>query len=311
MKIIDGIERIKKRYPYPVLTIGNFDGVHLGHQEIFRMLVTRAKEKDGTSVVFTFEPHPLRVLAPERAPKLLTTYSDKVRLVKSFGIDLLICANFTKDFARIKAEEIVRDILCETIGVREIFIGSNFLFGKDRKGSPELLKKLGKKHGFRVTVLPEMMSGNSALSSSRIRKLIAKGKVEEASGLLGRNYSVEGVVIEGAKRGKTLLNVPTANIATTNELFPRDGVYAVTVDLGKHRYGGAANLGQNPTFGEKKFSFEVHILSLNRDILGETLRVHFIQRIRDEIKFDNVSALALQMRRDINQVQEIVKEHMK
>jgi riboflavin kinase/FMN adenylyltransferase len=311
MKIIDGIERIKKRYPYPVLTIGNFDGVHLGHQAIFRMLVTRAKEKDGTSVVFTFEPHPLRVLAPERAPKLLTTYSDKVRLVKSFGIDLFICANFTKDFARIKAEEIVRDILCETIGIREIFIGSNFLFGKDRKGSPELLKKLGRKHGFRVTVLPEMKSGNTALSSSRIRKLIAKGKVEEASGLLGRNYSVEGVVIEGAKRGKTLLNVPTANIATANELFPRDGVYAVTVDLGKHKYGGAANLGQNPTFGEKKFSFEVHILGLNRDILGENLRVHFIQRIRDEIKFDNVNELSHQMRRDIDKVQEIVKEHKK
>jgi riboflavin kinase/FMN adenylyltransferase len=310
MKIIDGIERIKKRYPYPVLTIGNFDGVHLGHQAIFNSLVRRAKEKDGTSVVFTFEPHPLRVIAPERAPKLLTTYGEKVRLVKSFGIDLLICANFTKEFARIRAEDIVRDILSETIGVREILIGANFLFGKDRKGSPELLKRLGKKYGFRVTVLPEMKSGSSALSSSRIRKLIAKGRVKDASVLLGRNYSVEGVVIEGAKRGKTLLNVPTANIATNNELFPGDGVYAVTVDLGKHKYGGAANLGQNPTFGEKKFSFEVHILGLNRDILGDTLRVRFIERIRDEIKFDNVTELATQMRKDIDQVQEIVKKQM-
>ncbi len=307
MKLIDGIENIKKKPPYPVLTIGNFDGVHLGHQGIFRTLVKRAKERSGTSVVFTFEPHPLRIIAPERAPKLLTPFKDKVSLIKSHGIDQLICANFTKEFARINADDFVKDILAGSIGVKEVFIGSNYLFGKGRKGSPELLRRLGKKYGFRVTVLNEIKLNNVTLSSSRIRLMIAKGKVEDASELLGRHYSVEGVVIEGAKRGKALLNVPTANIATSNELLPKDGVYAVTVDIGKKSFGGAANIGCNPTFMDKKFSFEVHILGLDRELLGETLRINFIKRIRDERKFDNINDLALQMKKDIAYIKDILK----
>jgi riboflavin kinase/FMN adenylyltransferase len=307
MKLIDGIENIKKRPPYPVLTIGNFDGVHHGHQGIFQTLAKRAKERSGTSVVFTFEPHPLRIIAPERAPKLLTPFKEKVSLIKSHGIDILICANFTKEFALIKAEDFVKDILVGSIGVKEVFIGSNYLFGKGRKGSPELLRRLGKKYGFRVTVLNEIKLNNVTLSSSRIRLMIAKGKVEDASELLGRHYSVEGVVIEGAKRGKALLNVPTANIATSNELLPKDGVYAVAVDIGKKSFGGAANIGCNPTFRDKKFSFEVHILGLDRELLGETLRINFIKRIRDEIKFDNINDLALQMKKDIAYIKDILK----
>ena len=307
MKFIDGIENIKKRPPYPVLTIGNFDGVHLGHQGIFRTLVKRAKERSGTSVVFTFEPHPLRIIAPERAPKLLTPFKDKVSLIKSHGIDLLICANFTKEFARINAEDFVKDILAGSIGVKEVFIGSNYLFGKGRKGSPELLMRLGKKYGFRVTVINEIRSNKVALSSSRIRSLIAKGKVEDASELLGRHYSVEGVVIEGAKRGKALLNVPTANIATSNELLTKDGVYAVTVNIDKKSFGGAANIGCNPTFRDKKFSFEVHILGLDRELLGETLRINFIKRIRDEKRFNSIDELAIQMKLDISQIREILE----
>ena len=216
MKLIDGIENIKQKLPYPVLTLGNFDGVHLGHKAIFRMLTDRAKEKNGTSVVFTFVPHPLSVIAPERAPELLTTYKNKIQLIKKCGIDVIICINFTKEFATLTAEDFVKEVLCKIIEVKEIFIGANYLFGKGRRGSPELLESLGKEYGFVVSVIDEIKLDNITLSSSKIRKLVAKGKVDEASKFLGRLYSVEGIVISGAKRGKSLLKTPTANLSTAN-----------------------------------------------------------------------------------------------
>ncbi len=305
-KLIDGIENLTEKFPYPVLAIGNFDGVHLGHQAIFRMLVDRAKKKNGTSMVFTFEPHPLRIIAPERAPQLLTPFKEKITLIKSSGIDVVICVNFTREFANIKAEDFVREMLLKTIGAKEILIGANYRFGKGRKGSPELLKKLGSKHGFKVSIIDEIKLNDVILSSSRIRTLIAKGKIEEASVFLGRHYSVIGIVIEGAKQGKSLLNTPTANIATFNELLPKDGVYAVTVDLDGKIYGGAANIGCNPTFKDKKFSFEVHILDFDNEIRGKTLRVSFIKRIRDEIKFPKIKDLAVQMKKDIDEIRQIL-----
>lgn len=307
MKLIDGIENIKEKFPYPVLTLGNFDGVHLGHQAIFRMVIERARKKKGTSIVFTFEPHPLSVIAPERAPRRLTPFKDKVNLIRDFGIDVVICANFTNEFARIRAEDFARDILCKKIGVKEVFIGSNYQFGRGRKGSPELLEEVGRECGFTVTIVPEIKKDDIIISSSTIRTYIAKGKVEEASRFLGRDYSVEGVVIEGAKRGKRLLHIPTANIATSNELLPKDGVYAVRVNLGGKIYDGAANIGLNPTFREKKLSFEVHILDFDGEILGETLRVSFVKRIRNEVKFSSIEKLAAQMRRDIEEVKKILR----
>ncbi len=307
MKIIDGIENIKKKLPYPILTLGNFDGVHLGHQAIFRMLNERARKKNGTSIVYTFVPHPLSVIAPERAPKLLSTYKDKLKLIEESGIDVIICANFTKAFANISAEDFVKEILYKTLGVKEIFIGPNYLFGKGRKGSPELLKKLSRECGFSVTVIDEIMLNNSTLSSSKIRTLIAKGKVDEAAKFLGRQYSVEGIVVEGAKRGKSLLNTPTANLLTANELLPKDGVYAVTVDVDGKLYSGATNIGHNPTFEDKKFSFETHILDFDGQLLGKTLRIYFIKRIRDEMKFSSVEELGTQMRKDIEEIRNILK----
>jgi riboflavin kinase/FMN adenylyltransferase len=306
MRLIDGIEKITKKFPYPVLTIGNFDGVHLGHQEIFRIVAQRARRKNGISVVFTFEPHPLSVIAPERTPKLLTTFKEKINLIKTFSIDVTICANFTSEFAHLKAEDFVREILVKKIGVKEIFIGSNYHFGKGRKGTPALLKEIGKENGFIVNVIEEIKLKDTTLSSSKIRSLIAKGKVYDASLFLGRNYSVEGVVIEGAKRGKSLLNVPTANISTANELLPKDGVYAVTVCFEGKIYGGAANIGCNPTFRDKKFSFEVHILDFTKEILGNTLKVNFIERIRDEMKFSKVEELSAQMQHDISYIRQIL-----
>lgn len=311
MKIFDGIEKIKKQLPYPVLTIGNFDGMHLGHQAIFRMLKERAKKKNGTSVVFTFVPHPLSVIAPERAPKLLSTYKDKINLIKNFGIDTIICANFTKSFSKISAEDFVRKILCKGIGVKEIFIGSNYLFGKGRKGSTELLKSMSKECGFTVTVVDEIMINNRSLSSSKIRTLVAKGKVDEVSAFLGRHYSVEGIVVEGAKRGKSLLNTPTANLLTAIELLPKDGVYATTVHIDGKIYSGATNIGYNPTFEDKKFSFETHVLDFKGKLLGKTLKVTFYKRIRDEMKFPGVKQLKTQLEKDIEQIREVLKDSIK
>jgi len=307
MKVIDGIENIKGRFTYPVLTIGNFDGIHLGHQAIFKQVVKRAKAKRGTSIVFTFQPHPLRVISPERAPRQLTTFRDKVELIKGFGVDYLICVNFTKEFSSIDAVDFVKDILVDKIGVKEIFIGSNYLFGKGRKGNPELLKRLGDVYGFSVTVVDEVKIGDITISSSRIRSLISNGRVEEASRLLGRPYSVMGTVIRGMRRGKRLLHVPTANLTTPNELLPKDGVYAVTVKIGDDVYQGAANIGYNPTFEDKRFSFEVHILDFNRDIMGKDLRVNFIKRLRDEIRFNSADELSSQLKKDIEEVRGLFK----
>jgi len=307
-KTINGIENLKDKFPYPVLALGNFDGVHIGHQLIFRMLVERARKKKGTSIACTFEPHPLRIIAPDRAPKLLTPFKDKVNIIKELGVDIVVCVNFTREFANIRAEEFVREILCKTFGVKEVFIGANYHFGKGRKGSPELLSELGMECGFKVTVVDEVKLHDMAVSSSRIRTLIAKGKLEDASFCLGRYYSVVGIVIEGAKRGRSLLEVPTANIAVFNELLPQDGVYAVTVELDGKLYDGAANIGYNPTFEEKKFSFEVHMLNFNRDILGKTLRVNFIERIRDEIKFSDAEDLKVQMKKDIEEIVQVLKK---
>ncbi len=307
MKIIDGVEKINKKHPYPVLTLGNFDGVHLGHKSIFNMVTERAKKKKGTSMVFTFEPHPLRVVAPDRAPSRLTPFKSKAALIKKYNIDVLVCANFTEDFAKIEAEDFVHDILWDAIGVKEVYIGANYLFGKGRKGSPELLKKLGNEYGFKVITIPEIKYNNITLSSSKVRSLIAKGKVDEAPLFLGRHYSVEGVVIEGAKRGKTLLNIPTANISTSNELLPKDGVYAVKVRLGRKVFGGAANIGFNPTFKQMKLSFEVHIFDFDEEIVGNDIKVDFIKRIRDEKKFPNVDALKEQMGNDIVEIKRVLK----
>jgi riboflavin kinase/FMN adenylyltransferase len=295
----------KEQFPYPVLTLGNFDGVHLGHQAIFKRLINRAHEKNGTPIVFTFVPHPLKVIAPKKAPRLLTNYKDKIDLIKKYGIDVVICTKFTKEFSNIAADSFVKNVLCNTIKTKEIFIGANYFFGKGREGSPDLLRKLGKECGFTVTVVDEIKSGEITISSSMIRNLVAKGRVEEASRYLGRNYSVEGVVIEGAKRGKKLLNTPTANLSTINELLPENGVYAVDVDLEGKIYAGATNIGYTPTFGNNKFSFETHILDYEGNLLGKTIRIFFIKRIRDEMKFPSLDALASQLKKDIKAVRNL------
>lgn len=329
MEIIKEI-KAKLNYPNPVVTIGNFDGVHLGHQKIFKRVVEKAKEINGAPMVITFTPHPMRILAPDRGLKMITMPEDKQSLISSFGIEALICLQFNKEFAHTNPDDFIKDFLVNKIGARWVIVGHNYAFGKGKKGTPALLRKRGEKYGFSVSVVRYAKIYGDIVSSSRIRSLILRGRVCEASRMLGRAYHIEGAVIKGAGRGASLLHTPTANITTMNELVPKEGVYAVRVSFRKRKtedrrqktdkkesltsnicdlssavYDGVANIGKNPTFGNMPISYEVHLFDFNKNLLGQKIRIHFIDRIRDEKKFSSIKALEDNIKNDIEKARHI------
>jgi riboflavin kinase/FMN adenylyltransferase len=281
-------------YPKPVLALGNFDGVHLGHQAIFQHVVTRARDIAGTSMVFTFEPHPLQVLAPEKAPPLLTTYAQKIRLIAALGITVGLRVPFTEQFARQEPSEFVRDVLCQRLGIYEVVVGHDFRFGHRRAGTVDFLQEQAAHFGYRVTVIPAIMQDETVVSSSNIRRLLLQGQVEQAARLLGRYYAIEGPVVEGFRRG-TQLGFPTANVRPIHAIVPRIGVYAVRVEWDKQLYPGVANVGYNPTFGNQALSVEAHLFDVEAHLYGATVRVEFLHRIRDERKFASVEELVAQI----------------
>ena len=298
MRIVRGLKNFTERLPSPVLTLGNFDGVHLGHQAIFRKVVLRAQELGGTSVAFTFEPHPLKVLAPERSPKLLNTFHGKMKLLETAGIDVVICANFTRAFADQNPEDFAREVLHEKIGVREVYVGYDYAFGKDREGSIDSLKRAGRIYGFMVGVIEAVQVNDVVVSSSTIRELIAIGKVEDADGLLGRHYAIEGDVVRGAQRGQQL-GFPTANLKTANELIPGFGVYAVIASVDGCLYRGVASIGVRPTFDSGPVSVEVYLFNFQGNLYGKHMDVSFIKHLRGELKFPDAEALVRQIRQDV------------
>lgn len=298
MRIVRGLKNFTERLPSPVLTLGNFDGVHLGHQAIFRKVVLRARVLGGTSVAFTFEPHPLKVLAPERSPKLLNTFHGKMKLLVTAGIDVVICANFTRAFADQNPEDFAREVLHEKIGVREVYVGYDYAFGKDREGSIDSLKRAGRTYGFTVGVIEAVRVNGVVVSSSTIREVIASGKVEDAAGLLGRHYAIEGDVVRGAQRGQQL-GFPTANLKTANELIPGFGVYAVLASVDGRAYQGVASIGVRPTFDAGPVSVEVFLFYFEGDLYGRQMEVSFIKRLRGEEKFPDAEALVRQIRKDV------------
>lgn len=305
MKIIRGLNDVKKTpLASPAITLGNFDGVHIGHQAIFKAVVARAFDMGGTSVAFTFEPHPLKVLAPQRSPKLLCTFKEKMEQIEAAGVEIVICAKFTPEFASQNPEDFVRDVLVGALGVKDLFVGHNYAFGKDRKGDINFLRDAGKRFGFGVHVIGPVKVEGILVSSTKIRQLVMDGEVCLASKLLGRPYSIEGTVVPGHSRGKGL-GFPTANITTPNELPPKEGVYAVTVHSEGKIYRGAANIGKNPTFGDETASYEVHILDFDGDLYGKFIKMKFIKRIRDEVKFRGVDELAAQIKKDVDRVRAV------
>lgn len=307
MRIIRGIKSCCEKFPHPVLTLGNFDGVHLGHQAIFRRVVARAREIGGTPIAFTFEPHPLKVLAPERSPKLLNTFHGKMKLVECSGIEVVICADFDREFADQHPEEFARRVLVEGIGVQEVYVGYDYAFGKGREGSISSLLGMGERHGFAVGVVDAVQVDGSVVSSSRVRDLIVEGRVEEAPRYLGRFYSIEGNVVHGASRGQTL-GFPTANIQSPNELLPSHGVYAVHAHVGGRAIDGAAAIGVRPTFGEGPVSIEVFLFDFDGDLYGKHVEVSFVKRLRGEQKFPDADALVSQMHKDVEHARAALAE---
>ena len=309
MELIKHIDKIEKPYKNAVITIGNFDGVHLGHQALFHEVIEKAEAINGTSIVLTFEPHPVRVLKQNGNLSLITIYAQKIELIENSGVDVLICVPFTKEFATISAKEFVQDVLLKSIGMKAIVVGKDYTFGKNREGNIDLLKIYAKNLGFEVIVADWIHTSKNwpgRISSTRTRELIMEGKVDEAQKLLGRYYQIRGKVTTGRDRGGKLLGFPTANIIPENELCPKNGIYAVTVECSGKIYQGVANIGFSPTFDDHIFSVEVHILDFNENIYGKKIRVNFVQRIRGEKKFSSISELSDQIKKDIVKARNIL-----
>ncbi len=305
MRILRDLQELTDPLPGAVVTIGNFDGVHLGHREIFRALVRHARQIDGTSVVFTFVPHPLKVLAPERAPRLINTLGEKQRLVAASCVEVMICYPFNRQTALMSREEFVEQILVGRIGVKHLIVGYDYTFGRDRLGTGEYLRLRGKELGFTVDILGPISREGEVYSSSRIRKLLLAGEVEAVVPLLGRHFTLEGEVVHGVKRGRGL-GFPTANLQTDKELLPKPGVYAVKARLDGALYDGVVNIGCNPTFCREGTSVEVHLLDFDRQIYGRNLRIYFFQRLRNEMAFPAAEALVEAIHQDIASARQIL-----
>jgi riboflavin kinase/FMN adenylyltransferase len=302
MKVFNHLDQIIEPFKHAVITIGNFDGVHIGHQALFHEAIEKAEAIGGTSVAMTFEPHPLRVMKKNNHPPLITLYEQKSELIERTGIDVLICVPFTLEFAAQTAEQFVRDLLVRKIGIKAIVVGQDYSFGKNREGDLDLLKSYGPEYGFEVIVAGWIKSARALadrISSTKIRQLVMDGRMERAEKMLGRNYQIRGKVVAGRDRGGKLLGIPTANINLHDELCPKTGIYAVTVECGGNQHRGVANIGYSPTFEDHEFTVEVHILDFSANIYDKQIRVNFIKRIRDEIKFSNISELIDQIKLDI------------
>lgn len=306
MEIIADNKKIIEPYPNAVVTIGNFDGVHVGHQALFHQVIEKAESLSGTSVVVTFEPHPVRVLNGIKRFPLITLYEQKVELIAATGIDILVCIAFTREFAAMPARAFVEKVLCEKIGMKAVIVGPDYSFGQKRQGNIALLKEMGKTHGFEAIVSGWIEKGPGRISSTEIRNRVRAGEVDRAAVLLGRHYQVRGTVVQGRDRGGRLLGFPTANLTLYDELCPKGGVYAVTVEYDGAFYKGVANIGYSPTFDNGEFSVEVHILHFSQDIYGKPIRVNFIQRLRGEKKFPGSEALAVQIGKDIEKALKIL-----
>ncbi|MFQ6110408.1 MAG: bifunctional riboflavin kinase/FAD synthetase [Nitrospinota bacterium] len=307
MEIIKGLEDIRAKVRGPVLTIGNFDGVHLGHRKIFRQVVRRARELGCQSCVFTFEPHPLSIIAPEKCPLLLASFEKKMALIEESGMQVVICAHFDRDLGNTSPEAFIRDILHAMLGVQEVFVGFNFGFGRGRAGGVALLKALANECGFGAHVIEPVRVEGRPVSSTTIRHLLGEGRVEEAAKLLGRFYSLGGRVVKGSSRGKAL-GFPTANLDTEGVMIPLAGIYAGRALLRGHTYGAVINIGWSPTFGDVGFRVEVHILDFSEDIQGEELELVFIRRLREERRFGSAQELALQIERDVEEARALLEE---
>jgi len=284
--------------------IGNFDGVHLGHREIINLINDIAKQKSTKSCLLTFEPHPQKVLAG-RDVSLIVPVNEKLSLLEQAGVDYAVSLRFTKELSQLSAEEFVQDVLIKTLRIKDIVVGPDFMFGKNRSGNADMLKEMGKKIGFETHVINPRKLGDEVISSSMIRKIIVEGNILKLNDLLGYKYFLKGIIVEGEKRGREI-GFPTANLGTQWELLPKPGVYATISWLRGSRYKSITNIGFRPTFGKNKLLIETHLFDFSDSVYGEKIRVEFYQRLRDEKKFEGVEYLIAQIKLDIEEVKNIL-----
>jgi riboflavin kinase/FMN adenylyltransferase len=293
-------------WPSAAVTVGNFDGVHRGHQALVSVAVARARAAGGLSVVLTFDPHPARVLRPAHAPAALTTLPQKEELLGAMGIDRLAVLPFDAELARLSPEEFARAVLRDTLGARDVVVGESFRFGHRREGDTRTLVELGGNLGFEVQAIPPVLEAGRPVSSSRIRSELVHGHVAAAAALLGRPYFVDATVVRGDGRGRTI-GVPTANLASENEILPAPGVYAGFCRVGGgEAWPAVVNLGRRPTFGGGDLSLEAHLLGFDSELYGSRVRLSFHERLRDEERFPSKEALVARIREDIARARELL-----
>jgi riboflavin kinase/FMN adenylyltransferase len=284
-----------------VVTVGNFDGVHLGHQAMLRDVARRAGELGAPAVVVTFEPHPVKVLHPESAPRMIQTLRQREEAIEACGIDALILVPFTRDFSLTPAEDFIRDLLVKRLAVREVQVGEHFMFGRERGGNMEILRRIGDAAGFTVTGIADVTHAAAAISSTRIRNALLEGDVASANALLGRAYAMDGLIAKGDRMGRKI-GFPTMNLKPDNELYPKDGVYftSVRIESFERTFPCVTNIGRRPTVYEDfATTIESYILDFSSDVYGERVRLSFFDRARDEQTFPSMLDLTAQIKRDV------------
>lgn len=292
----------------PCVTLGIFDGLHLGHQKIVGRVLEKAREIGGVSCMVTFDPHPREVLASESAPDLLTSTEKKIQLVEELGIDALGLIHFTPEFARIEARDFVNDFLIDTLRIRAIIVGYDWRFGKGRKGDIHLLREMGEEKGFDVEKVDRVEVDGQPISSTFIRERVLWGDLENAAKYLGRRYSITGTVVEGSRLGREI-GFPTANIEPHHEAIPPNGIYAVWTRVGGTIKAGTLNIGYRPTVSEeRKRTVEVHIMDFYQDVYGEEIEIIFVEKLREEEKFSSVEALSEQIKKDVEKARRVLVE---
>jgi riboflavin kinase/FMN adenylyltransferase len=309
MRVFAGSESVEGGTRGCILTVGNFDGLHLGHRELIEAVTARARQTGRTPGLYTFDPHPSRVLQPDSAPPRLMTWGQLERGLAEAGIELLIREPFTREFSSYGADEFLEDIIAKRIAPHEIFVGRDFHFGRGRSGSGESLAERAPTLGVRVQIIQQVCVDGTDVSSSRVRRVVAEGGVEEAARCLGRPYSIEGEVVRGDERGRTL-GFPTANVDTSNELLPAPGVYATRVEIPSRgeTWPAVTNIGTRPTFEPGLVLTEAHLLDFEGDLYGESIAVAFHHRIRDERRFSGPAELREQIARDAERARELLSE---
>lgn len=297
MKVFQSID-FQEQFSNPVLTIGNYDGIHIGHRTIIGMVREKAAVISGTSVLMTFDPHPLQVLRPQQELPSIAPLSERIRLIESTGIDVLIIVPFTRQFGLLEPPDFVRTILVDLLKIKALIIGYDFKFGRGGRGDIPLLNSYGRKYGFSVDVVEPITIDGEKVGSNRIRLSIQEGDVDLANRFLGRPYAIEGTVIRGMSRGREI-GYPTINLRTAYSLVPSNGVYVTEVEFDDRKYRAVTNIGHNPTFGNTERSIETFILDFEGGLYERTVRLHFLKRLRDEVKFGSVDELKHRIGADV------------